>query len=280
MGTGVMAPATGVATRGPDGVTPDVGLVVQAANLLADLTDQEFDAAVNRMSLVITRQRRIMENVLQEGVHYGNPKDARGNKAFKKDILFQSAADQLTELFRLQWSLGHQPDVEIVTPEFVRVTVHRCLIDMQNRVIATAEGTCTSHEKRFNAYGGGFTWGKDARSELHVIRLQALKRCRVSAVAEGFGLRAWIGTDEEPRDPNETDTDSGDNKPVIPWTIEEKRAVLDAGAAKGMTRGEAEKLKIATLGSDRPIGSGKDVELMLAAIAAWVRPSPDPEARS
>lgn len=259
--------------------------VTYASTALAEMTDEEFELALGRVKKSIERQRRVMEEVLIEGVHYGNPRTDRGSLAFKKPILMLPGVDHLAETFRCTWGVGEQSDVEEVSATYVRVTIHRRLYDLRGNVIAQAEGTCVSHEKRFEkSYKGqstGWTWGSDPRGALHDIRAMATKRCKVACVLDAFGLRGWLANEDDGA------PDQQKSQPIVPWTREERQAVMGAALAQGITKEELQYIKERLFG-DRQVGAEKDaadflahVKKMTPADVAAVRravnpPSPTP----
>lgn len=243
---------------------PPAELLESTSHFLADMSDKEFDLALQRMQKTMVRQRAIMDTVLIEGTHYGNPLDRNANPVFKNDILYQAGADHLVETFHCQWGIHEQGDVEEVSAEYVRVTVRRILYDIRGRIMARGEGTCTSHEKRFRPnYGdkSGFTW-RDAREVLHDIRAIATKRCRVTTVIEGFGLRGFIGQEEG------DDDEKKGGKPLEPWTEAERKNVFKEASAVGMDREDLKALAFKLFGRTN-VGTGKEVADIITAIKKW-----------
>lgn len=258
MGTTLTAPSEDTRT------TP---LQVAAANLLADMSDEQFDLALKRVAVVAKRQVAIMDSVLERGVHYGNPLSKDGKPVFKNDILFIAGAEHLVDLFRCQWGVDEQADTEEVSEGYVRVTIRRVLYDGRGRFMARGEGTCTSHEKRFRSvYGAGFIW-KDAREVLHDIRAHATKRCKVTTTLDAFGLRGYIGQEEGEDD----DKARRDERVINKWTDAERKLCYEHATAKGITREQFGELVQQTLGRGT-VGTGKDVERVLAAIKTWEAP--------
>jgi hypothetical protein len=245
-------------------------LIADSASSLGFFTDEEFTEAIERMKKSIERSRVILEMILIPGVHFGNPKDSKGRLAFKKDILYAAGAEELIKTFRCSLRLDpERPDIEVITEDYVAITVFRYLVDLRGRVLARAEGTCTSKDKRFKRFDGkGYTY-TDAREPLHDIRAMANKRCKVSLAREGFGLAGFLGSEETAGHEDETESEE---RPIAPWSPEEKEQLYAAAAGKGMSREQFAQLTIDTLGR-RQIGTGADVKKMVDAIAVWSKPA-------
>jgi hypothetical protein len=250
---------------------------------LATMSDEAFDMALQRAKLARRRVEKILDEMLVSGAHYGNPTTSNGRTAFKKPILFQAGAEHLETTFRLT-VYETQPGTvtEIVPPTlddrgnevdpgFVSVTVHRALYTMDGTQVGTTTANCNSREKRFRAYGDkGWTY-KDARETLNDCIAMAEKRAKVRLVRGALGLTPWLANEDEMAGA------AKDDKPVTPWTDEEKKRVYDAATAAGMKRRELGELVRTTLGSEY-VGTGEDVKKLLAAIAdKWSRKEPEQE---
>lgn len=239
---------------------------------LADLTDSEFERGIARLKSVQARMGRILDEALVEGAHFGNPKTGNGRTAFKKPILYQAGAEEMRRLLRYQVvRVEGQPDQIDTTAEFCSVLVQRAIIDATGRILAVRSGACNTKEKRFRSYdGSGWTY-KDARECLHDCVAMAEKRVAVLLTREVSGATAWLAAEDEMEEANGGEAD----KPITPWTPEEKRAVIDAATAKGLGRGSFMRLVQATLGRAE-VGTGADVMALLDAVKKYEKPAKAP----
>lgn len=244
--------------RAPSLTATDIGRSLD----LGEMTDEEFNNAVQTMERRTVRVKRIMETFLVVDVHYGNPKNEEGRKAFKKPILYQTGAQHLRGIFGYTPVYVLDPEVTL-TAEFVSVRVTIALRDRNGRLSAPRSGVCTSHEKRFHKYNGkGFTW-KDAREVYHDCMAMAEKRASGLSTIETLGLGGHFEVE-----------DKKDDGVLEKWTPAEKSRVVDAAKAKGITtRGAFRQLLLDTLGREQ-VGSGEDVEKLLKAIAEWKGSTP------
>lgn len=237
---------------------------------LADFTDVEFNDGLRRLKLVQSRMTTILDQVLVEGAHFGNPKDTRGKEAFKKPILLKAGAEELRRLLR--YSLRRVAEDQIIeTAEYVSVIVTLGIFDSVGRLIATRRASCTTKEKRFLKFDGTGPTFADARECLHVCLAMAEKRAGGLLTCEVSGATAFLANADAMADEEEEDT------PVSPWTADEKKRVYEAAAKKRMGRKEIAQLVTDTLGRSQ-VSSGDEVEMLIAAIGAWERPEKASEA--
>jgi len=229
---------------------------------LADLSDDEFERGLKRLELAQKRAYRILDTVLVENVHYGNPKSA-----FKHKILLQPGAQEVRRLMRLKLSRTRE-DVIISTPEYCEVTVVLGIFDAGGRFIVERRGTCNSKEKTFKAHGGKGWIYEDARELLHTISARAEKRAAGLCTLEASGLTGFLANEDE----MEAEMKAEADKPITPWTEAEKKKVYDLCTAKGLGRNRFAKLVMDAIG--RPnIGTGHDADLVYEAVKAWEPPA-------
>jgi hypothetical protein len=237
---------------------------------LADLTDTEFEDGLRRLRIVQDRMKKIIDTVLIKDVHYGRERDRNGNDVFKKDRLKRAGAEELRRFMRFTVKDIAPPDVT-ATEEIVSVTVTCGLFDSYGRQLATWSSNCNTKEKRFRKYDGkGWTY-TDPREAMHDCISMARKRCSSHLTEEASGATGFFADGDDMHAALEDD-----EKPMSPWTADEKRIVGEAAAAKGMGRNAFAKLVEDTLGRPK-VGTGEDVKLMLAAIARWeksAKPAP------
>lgn len=238
---------------------------------LGALTEVEFDRALAKIETRKVRMNRILESYLVPDAHYGKP------PGIKKPILYRAGADELMVSFGLEIvTLADQPDIIVAEADFVSVTVRRAICDRVGRILDRTTASCSTKEKRFKKSDGtGFVY-QDAREALNDCHAMAEKRAKVRLVVTALGMAAWLSTEEE----MEASLEAKEEKPLSPWSDEEKKQVYAAANAKGMGKKAFLALIHETLGRDK-VGTGADVEQLLAAIAAWEKPAkPDAEAKA
>jgi hypothetical protein len=240
------------------------GLVERKQFDVANLTDAEFDASLERVTLRQKRMARILETVLKDGIHYGTEKGA-----FRKPILKKAGQEELRNLFRLQ--LVHTaPPIITQSEDFVSVVCTCAVMDGAGRILAPHVGGCNSREKRFKAKGGGWTY-TDARETLNDCLAFAEKRAANRATMEVTGATAFLANEEE------MDAAMAEDAVVeIPWTAEDKTAFAKAAKAKGLKQDQMMQLLKDVLGTT---GAGEvraayqsDTPKVMAAIEAWRAP--------
>jgi len=237
---------------------------------LGALTESEFEHALAKIETRKKRMDRILESHLVPNAHFGNPVTKGGTPVFAKPILYRAGADELAVTFGLQIIAEvDRPDTIVENSEYCSVTVRRAICDRAGRLIDRTVASCTTKEKRFKkTNGSGYTF-EDAREALNDLHAMAEKRAKVRLVVTALGLGAWLAAEEE----MEASLDATpDEKPLTPWTDEEKRQVYDAANAKGMGKKTFLALIQSTLGREK-VGTGADVQQLLAAIAAWEKPT-------
>lgn len=228
---------------------------------LADLSESEFEAGLQRLETVKARMMRILDVALVKDAHYGNPKDKNGREAFKKPILYQAGAQELRRLMRL--NVSRTKDDEIIsTPEYCQAVVTLGIYDSGGRYICERKGACSSVEKRFKRFDGKGWIYDDAREVLHVVVAMAEKRAAGLLTLEASGATAFLANGEEMQDAL-----AEDEKPISPWSDEEKKQCYAAAAKRGVGRDAFAALVLKTLG--RATVGSEDVPRVLAAIAAW-----------
>lgn len=234
-------------------------------DLVADMPEEDFERALVRIKTRQSRMQKIIDTVLIEGAHYGNPTDSRGNKAFKQPILLQAGAEELRNFFRL--TPRHLEPMQITeSAAYVSVTVMLGMYDGAGRLLGTKPGSCNSMEKRFRKFNGnGYTY-TDAREVLHDCIAMAEKRANTRLTREVTGGTAFFANRDEMEDGLEPD-----DKPITPWTDVEKKQVYAAAQKKGLGRSAFAKLALEALGREQ-IGSGEDVAQLMEAIAKYQKP--------
>lgn len=239
---------------------------------LADLTEVEFEEGLKRLKVVQHRIHRLLEEALVDGAHYGIPETSNGRQVFKKPMLYQAGAEELRRLLRYSVRKTTEDLITVVPPSpeepegFVSVVVERGVVDAAGRLCSLKRGACTSKEGRFRSNDGkGWTY-KDAREKLHDILVMAEKRAAGLATREASGATAFLANEEEMDEAMESD------RPITPWTAEERRVVKEAAMAKGVGRRAFAELVQRTLGRDE-VGTGPDVMNLLDAIKKLPTPT-------
>ena len=102
---------------------------------LADLTEEQFERAINRGQLAETRARYILDNLLIDGAHYGNPKGENEEPKYAHPILYLGGAEKLIRAFRLTlYATGPQERAEVLPPT----------LDFSGRIPDPAQAPTTS----------------------------------------------------------------------------------------------------------------------------------------
>lgn len=260
----------------PTGAEIPAGMAVLSA--IAAIPEKEFERLAATERLGQQRLQHLLHHVLVRDVHYGQVKAKDGSPVFPKPVLLDAGAVAAMNAFRFQM-VAIAPDRETIVESpkdgdrgFVSVVVHRALYTLGGVCLATTSAACTSKERRFRKFGTKDGWVfDDAREVLHDLISMAIKRARVRLVRDALGLAPWLSSEEEMEKAIE-DAERRD-RPIHPWTEEEKQQVYAAAQVKGLKRRALERLVVETLGTAK-VGAGQDVERILAAIAAWEPPAP------
>jgi hypothetical protein len=232
---------------------------------LADLTDVEFENGIKRLKTVQSRMKRILEEALVVDVHYGKESDSRGNPVFKKNRLKKAGAEELRRLMKLRVS-DIAPPVVVMTDELVSVTVTCGIFDSMGRMLCEGQGACNTKEKRFRRFDKKGWIYEDPREEYHNCLAMARKRVAALLTSEASGATGFFA------DADGMEAAEEEDRPITPWTPDEEKRVIAACQAKGIGRQTYAKLREEALGRVH-VGSGADVEKLLAVIAAYTRPT-------
>jgi hypothetical protein len=237
---------------------------------IATVSEDEFAEGLARLKIRQQRMQKILDTVLIDGVHYGNPKTKGGRPAFKKPMLLQPGVEELQRLFRLT-PRHAEPPIITVSEAFASVTVQLDLVDSAGRVVATRSGNCNTIEKRFEKQAGGYTY-TDAREMVHNCLAMAEKRALKLAVSAATGATAFFAAEEEmDKALAEPGADPEEEKRE-PWTADAIKRVRRAAFSVGMkTRDELKVFIQQTLGRVF-VGTGDDVAALLEALKR--RPAP------
>jgi len=240
-----------------------VEIANRPAATLATMADEDFERGLTQLKLQQTRMLRIIDEVLVENVHYGNP-----NHAFKNPILMQAGAEELRRLLRLT---ARELEKELVqTPEYCSARIVIGIYGPTGVALAVKEGACTSVEKRFVTKDGkGFIY-KDAREVLHQVVTMARKRAEVLATREATGATGFlIGQEEIEQALNEAEAAKDPSQQ--PWTQQQRDQIVAGMKAIGVrSQAEARAFQREALGAERYDGvevfTQADAALLLAAI--------------
>jgi hypothetical protein len=222
---------------------------------IANLSDEEFQAALGQLRLRQARMQEIIATALIEGAHYGKPTDK-----FKKKILYQAGAQELRKTFRLKTRVLDSVVQE--TEEYVSARVTVAIEDIGGRLLAPKTAACNSREKRFRRFDGkGWTY-EDAREVLNDCLAMAEKRAATRCTVEVTGAGAFFA--------NEAEMEEGlaerDGTDPEPWTDEERKAFMDKAKGSGVkSRDDLQRLILKTLGRESPIYS-TDLKALYAAL--------------
>lgn len=248
-------------------------ILAQPGKDLADLTDDEFERGIRRIKTVQARMQKLLDEVLQENVHYGKEKDSRGNPVFKKPILKKAGAEEIRRLMR--WTLRDMTTPEITRDEdgHQRVMVHLGVFDSLGHLMSSAQGVCHTAEPRFLRFDKkGFIY-QDAREQLHNLTSMARKRAGVAATCEASGATAFFANREEMVDV--VDADDDEDTVITPWSDDERKEVFDLAISRGMGRKALESLTVDLFGRLK-VSTGMEAKKLLAAVKDWVQRNPQP----
>lgn len=224
---------------------------------LADLSDEEFAAGLERVEKRRHRVQALLGTVLLPKIHYGNP-----NGAFERPILFQDGARELRQLFRL--SLQVLSVERVVTAEYCESRVQMGIVDGLGRVLNERIASCNTKEKRFRKRGGSEPTYTDAREKAHECDAMAYKRCASLLTLDATGAGPFFAAQEEMERAMEEAEEGG--KPGGPWTDDERALVVATAQQVGIkTKAQMEKLLMETIGHLKPC-TGKEVGLLLGRL--------------
>lgn len=254
---------------------------------LADMSEVDFNKALERAKVARQRVEHILDHVLIPGAHFGNP-EVDGKKAFKHPILFLAGAEALVTMFRLQIVevMGKDRETIIVPPTldattgktldpgFVSITVTYGISMASGAITVQTTTNCNSREKRFRRFSGQQKWTyEDARETIHDCLSIAIKRAVVRLVRGALGLTPWLATEEE----MEAAADREAKKLLTePWTKADRERVYAEARKAGIdTKGKFAAFVQATLGRSE-VGQGEDVAKLLLALKTPTPSEHDP----
>jgi hypothetical protein len=251
---------------------PESAALAQASpeTALVEMTEQEFTGALKKIEVRRDRAMRLLRSVLVENVHYGKLEGKNGRPVFQKPILTQAGGEELRNFFGWRPVYVEPFETVVATAEFAMVTVHIGIVDRQGRTLAVRAGSCSSKEKRFKSRDGSGYVFSDAREVMHDLHALADKRALTLATREAAGLTAFLATEAEMQRAMDGVEEDEDDRPLQPWTDAEKKKVYAAAQEKGLGKAGFLKLIEVTLGRTQ-VGTGADVEKLLAAIASYVQ---------
>lgn len=230
---------------------------------VALIPEEEFARGLERIRTRQVRLQRILDTVLVPEVHYGNPSIGNGRTAFKKPMLYQAGAEELRNFFRLH--MQHvDPPVIVEREEYASVTVTLGIFDNAGRLLCVRTGNCNTREKRFERNDKkGFTYA-DAREMVHQCLAMAEKRAGTLGTREATGATGFFSAEEE------LDKALAGEAPAaaepVPMTEGEKATLYAEAAKVGIKKAAEFKAFVQeTLGRGF-IGTGADVDALLAAI--------------
>ena len=163
---------------------------------VATLSEEQFEHGLQQLKRRQQRMQQILDTVLVEGVHYGNPTiKGTTKKAFEKPMLLQAGAEELAKFFRLTCRHA-EPPIIAATRDYCTVTVSLGCFDIGGRLITVRSASCNSLEKRFKRGSGGWTY-TDAREVVHQCLTMAEKRAQTLVVRAATGATGFFAAEEE-----------------------------------------------------------------------------------
>lgn len=235
----------------------------RAQRALATMSDEQFEAGLQRAAKVRQRMERLIATHLRKDVDYGNPKNA-----FNKPILYIGGAEELRRVYSLRLVDPRSPEV-VADDEWCSVTAHVAVQDQFGNILSQASGNCNTFEGRFfKRNGSGPTWKASPRECLHDCLSMARKRAGVRATMEATGATSFFQIEEALEQAAAT---GGESMEV--WTDEEKVRVMKAAARRGMDRETFAKWLPQQL-NGRTVAGQDEVPMLLDLLARWSKPEP------
>lgn len=230
---------------------------------VAAISDEEFEQGLERIRIRQQRMKRILETILVENVHYGNPKTRDGRPIFQRPILLQAGAEELRNLFRLRLRHVHNPAI-VETPTYVSVTVTVAIEDGAGRLSAPRSGNCNTMEKRFERRDGkGYTY-TDAREMVHQCLAMAEKRAAAFATKEVTGANAFFSALEEDAMVRHLEEEAETDEP---WTDEQRQTFYREAMKAGLKTREQVQGFVESVIGPGAVGQ-KDVDRLYQALEA------------
>ena len=163
---------------------------------VAELSEEEFARGLATIRRRQERMQQILDTVLIEGVHYGNPSTKGGGKAFEKPMLLLPGAEELAKFFRLTCRHTVDPIIQ-ATSDYTSVIVSLGCYDVGGKLVAVRSGSCNSLEKRFKKRSGNGWTFVDAREVVHQCLAMAEKRAQTLVIRAATGATAFFCAEEE-----------------------------------------------------------------------------------
>ncbi|MGH7510898.1 MAG: hypothetical protein ACREMZ_15705 [Gemmatimonadales bacterium] len=228
---------------------------------LALISDEDFEAGLQRIKIRQVRLQRIIKEILIPEVHF-QTKDNKGNVIFEKPHLTIAGGSELRNQFRLVCKPIEPPAVTI-QPGFVTVSVTVGCYDSAGRLLGARSGACNTLERRFRKRGGsGWTYD-DPREAVHQCTTMAEKRGAKLITAEVTGAVAFFANE----DAMEAALGEDEAAPE-PWSELDKKMVYARAGKIGIRSGEEFAAFAREVLGRQDIGfiGAADVKLLLEAI--------------
>lgn len=180
---------------------------------VAELSEEDFTRGLATIRRRQERMQQILDTVLVEGVHYGNPKVRGGGKAFEKPMLLLPGAEELAKFFRLTCRHTTDPIIQ-ASSDYTSVIVSLGCYDVGGKLVAVRSGSCNSLEKRFKKRSGNGWTFVDAREVVHQCLAMAEKRAQTLVIRAATGATAFFCAEEEMDKALAEDTEGEEVKPL------------------------------------------------------------------
>ena len=227
---------------------------------IADLTDDEFEAGLQRERLRQVRVRKIIMNDLIEGEDYG------AVPGIPKPFAWEGSADKL--LARMRWTC--QPVGEpalTIAEEYVMASVTVGIFDSMGRLLFSVPRSCSTMERRFqNQKTKKWKFG-DPREATNEVVSMAFKRGKIAATLSAACAKYYFANASQLSEEEDTTPD--------PWSPEQKQEFYQAAIKAGVRTGKQCEAFIAeTLG--RGVVYVTDIEKLNAALVGYRAPGVAP----
>lgn len=217
---------------------------------IADLSDSEFDAMLKRERVRLDRVKQIIRNDLVPGKDYGVLPGT------DKPTGFEGAADKIAMRFRWTPRRIGEPSI-LREPGRLMVTLTVGIFNNLGQLVASADRSCSTREKRFRRKGQDKWKYEDPDECLNECVAMAFKRGKNAAIFSACGIKGEWGEEEVEEDTPET------------WTPEQKQVAYGLAPKAGIKAPEEFAAFVQeTLG--REAVYAVDVPKLMAALEAKV----------
>lgn len=173
---------------------------------LADLSEPEFEAMLERERVRQDRIRRIIKNDLVEGEDYGSV------PGIPKPFAWEGSADKI--LIRMRWTCRPVEEPALtLTEEVIAATVTVGVFDSMDRLVHSVPRSCSTMERRFRNQKTKKWKFDDPREALNEVVAMAFKRGKVAATLSAAAAKHFFANPDQ--------LGEGEDGGREPWTEEQ-----------------------------------------------------------